>query len=114
MKPIEKQLDKLVQMACANMRCTICGRKAECGHHIIGRANPMTRYDPVNIMALCYNCHRDVHDGKLLDWNYIDDLQKETLFALKNMSYKNFLIFVAKKTENEYLKELKEMWKELI
>ena len=114
MKPIEKQLDKLVQIASLNKKCAVCGKPAECYHHLIGRANPMTRYDPINLLPVCYDCHRDIHDGKVNDWAYIDTDRKELLTELKKMSYKDFLIFIAKKNENEYLKEIKNAWKSRI
>lgn len=111
MKTIEHQLDKIVQAASHNERCVVCKKPAECYHHLIGRANPMTRYDPVNLMPVCFDCHRDIHDGRVNDWAYIDEERKELLHELRNMSYKNFLIFVANETETEYLKEVKEKWK---
>ena len=114
MKAIEKQLDKLVQIASLNKKCAVCGKPAECYHHLIGRANPMTRYDPINLLPVCYDCHRDIHDGKVNDWNYIEADRKELLSELKRMSYKDFLIFIAKQTETEYFKTLKTQWKNRI
>lgn len=111
MKAIEKELDKLVQMACLNQKCRVCGKPAECGHHLIGRANMMTRYDAINIMPLCYICHGLIHDGKIDQWDYCTTVQHEFLNIAKNMSYKDFLIFVAKKPESEYLQDLKLFWK---
>ena len=116
MKTIERQLDKLVQLESLNHNCVVCKKKkitkkAECYHHLIGRANPMTRYDPINLLPVCYDCHMDIHQGKVNDWDYVDKDREECLRELQRMSYKDFLIFVAKKTETEYLRELKEIWK---
>lgn len=111
MKAIEKELDKLVQIACTNQRCRVCGRPAECGHHLIGRSDMMLRYDMVNIMPLCYEHHRLIHDGFINQWDYCCKEQREFLQERKKMSYKDFLIFVARKTEKEYLEELKKRWK---
>lgn len=111
MKQIEKVLDTLIQLESKNHRCKVCGRKADCYHHLIGRANPMTRYDKVNLLPVCYDCHRDIHDGKVNDWDYVSAERQELLRELQRMSYKNFLIFVAHQTETEYLKDLKELWK---
>lgn len=71
----------------------------------------MTRYDKVNLLPVCYDHHRDIHDGKINDWDYIDADRKELLNELRKMSYKDFLIFVAEQTENEYLQQLKSFWK---
>lgn len=114
MKAIEKTLDTLIQLESQNHKCVVCGKKADCYHHLIGRANPMTRYDKVNLLPVCYDCHRDIHDARINDWDYIDNDRKELLNELRKMSYKDFLIFVAKKTENEYLHELKEIWKKSV
>lgn len=111
MKAIEKELDKLVQQACLNQKCRVCGKPAECGHHLIGRLNMMTRYDAINIMPLCYDCHRKIHDGKINQWEYCLPEQKEFLNIAKNMNYKDFLIFVAEQTEREYLQQLKLFWR---
>ena len=111
MKAIEKELDRLVQQACLNQKCRVYGMPAECGHHLIGRSNMMTRYDAINIMPLCYDCHRKIHDGKINQWEYCAPEQKEFLNIAKNMSYKDFLIFVAKQTEREYLQHLKLFWR---
>lgn len=112
MKAIEKTLDKLVQLACLNQKCRVCGKPAECGHHLIGRSNMMLRYDAINIMPLCYDCHRKIHDGKINQWEYCAPEQKEFLQEkAKKMSYRDFLIFVAKQPEFEYLEGLKLFWR---
>ncbi len=108
---IEKELDKLVQLACVNQRCRVCGKPAECGHHLIGRANKMLRYDAINIMPLCYDCHRLIHDSKINQWDYCTEENHACLKMIKNLSYKDFLTFVAKQTEREYLEGLKLFWK---
>ena len=110
MKAIEKELDRLVQESSKNHKCAICGRKADCFHHIIGRANPMTRYDDVNLLPVCFFCHRLIHDGKINEWDYLTPNRKELLIELRKMSYKDFLIFVVKQTETEYLRDLKKIY----
>jgi len=82
---IEKELDKLVQTACLSQKCRVCGKPAECGHHLIGRADKMLRYDAVNIMPLCYECHRLIHDGKINQWDYCLPEQKEFLEERRRM-----------------------------
>lgn len=113
MKPIEKELDRLVQIACTTQRCRRCGKPAECGHHLIGRKDMMLRYDFTNILPLCYKCHDHIHAHKKEQWNYCSKEQKEFLEEKQKMSYKDFLIFVAQQTEDEYLKGLKEYWKNI-
>lgn len=113
MKAIEKELDRLVQEFSQNKRCQVCHKPAVATHHIIGRANPMTRYDPINLMPVCLDCHRDIHDGKINQWDYVDALKQEYLMEMRNASYKDFLIFVARQTEDEYFRDCKERLKKL-
>ena len=112
MKPIEKELDRLIQQSCQKQSCIICGKKAEAMHHIIGRANMVTRYNPDNLMPVCLDCHRKIHDGKINQWDYIDGYKGSILRELSHKSYKDFLIFVVKQTEDEYLRDLKKNYQQ--
>ena len=48
-----------------NYVCQVCGRRDHIeGHHIIDVAFGGAA-DPDNIVALCHNHHRAVHDGKI-------------------------------------------------
>lgn len=120
MKPIEKELDKLVQTVCHNQYCRICAKKdgvrktAEAMHHLIGRANKMTRYDIINLMPVCLEHHRQIHDGKINQWDYVDADIQEYLQEMKNASYKDFLTFVARQSDDEYLKECRERLKKYV
>lgn len=111
MKAIKKELDKLVQEASHGKRCRICGQPAVCFHHVVRRDDDMCRYDPVNLMSVCQHCHNEIHAGHINEKQYLSDEEKEFLNDLKKMSYKDFLIFVAQQTEDEYLKGLKKRWK---
>lgn len=111
MKAIEKELDRLVQEVCHNQYCRICAKKdgilktSEAMHHLIGRANKMTRYDLINLMPVCLEHHRAIHDGKINQWDYVDELSRKYLMEMRNASYKDFLLKVANKTDDEYLNE---------
>lgn len=106
MKNIEKELDRLVQMLHLGQRCWVCGKPAECVHHIISRRNKLFRYDLINLQPLCFNCHRLVHDGKIDVYDYIPSYQKEYIETYKNTLYKDYL-FELNYTEDEYLKVCK-------
>lgn len=119
MKAIEKELDRMVQELHKNQRCWICAKrgkykKADCIHHIIRRKNPMTRYDIINLMPVCYDCHREIHDKGLDEYQFLGELQAKYLKSIKNKSYKDFLIFEMQMTENEYLKFCKKRLKDEI
>ena len=114
MKPIIKELDRLVQQLSNKKRCAICGRPAQCTHHIIRRDDAMARYDRTNLMFVCQHCHDEIHNGHIDEYKYIPKIQKEFLNEIKKISYKDFLIFVAQQTETEYLKSVKKKLKEMI
>jgi hypothetical protein len=111
MKAIEKELDRLVQEVSHNQYCRICAKKdnilktAEATHHIVGRANKMLRYDIINLMPVCYEHHKQIHDGKINQWDYIDEVIAEYLRKVKNASYKDFLLKIAHQTDDEYLRD---------
>lgn len=114
MKNIEKQLDRLIQQACHNQRCHICRINfATAMHHIITRARKLFRYDIVNIIPVCNECHRKIHDQGLKVQNYIPKEQWEYLLDHKNDDYKDWLIQNGK-TEDEYLYECKKEWEKQI
>lgn len=63
-KPKRKNLDKKCLELWAKIvkhggRCEICGStpKVLHAHHLIGRSNRLYRYDPMNGIALCCQCH---------------------------------------------------------
>ena len=106
MKAIQKELDKLVQMLCIDHRCDICGcRAAEAVHHIIGRSNDLLRYDFSNLLPVCYECHRNIHDKGLEVSKYIHPDRWQYLQQIKNKSYKDVLTFDLGMSEAEFLKD---------
>ena len=107
MKAIEKELDRLVQMMHLGRRCGICGCNAEAIHHIVGRANPLLRYDPLNLLPVCTFCHRRIHDAGLDVSEFISNTRWEYLQDAKNKSYKDFLTFKVQMSEEEFLKKCK-------
>lgn len=114
MKTIEKELDRLVQMLHLGQRCRICGCNAEATHHIVGRANPLLRYNPANLMPVCNFCHRRIHDNGLDAFEYMDERKATYLKKAKNKSYKDVLTFDLRMSEEEYFKRCKEILTELL
>ena len=110
MKPIEKELDRLVQQLRINQRCHICGAKATEIHHIIGRKNYVLRYDLPNLLPVCQQCHSDIHDKGLSVESYVPSEIWQYLQENKNKSYKDFLLFCGM-TEDEYFTECRKVLK---
>lgn len=112
---MNKDLDRLVQQLCTNHRCYICGiARATAIHHIIGRANPLLRYDIVNLLPVCEACHRKIHDKNLDVSKYIPKEQWQYLQQIKNQSYKDILTFELQLSEKEFLARCKKTIKELL
>ena len=114
MKPIIKELDRLIQELSHYERCAICGKPAQCTHHIIRRDDMMARYDLTNLLFVCQHCHDEIHNGHIDEYRYLSKQRKEFLNELKKISYKDFLIFVVQQTETEYLKSVKKWLMEKI
>jgi hypothetical protein len=114
-KAIEKELDRLVQQLCANHRCHVCGcRQATAIHHIIGRANKILRYSPINLLPVCDECHRDIHDKNLDVSSYMHKDRWLYLQKVKNLSYKDILTFELGMSEDEFLQDRKKMLKKML
>ena len=116
---INKGLDKLVQKVSCNQYCRVCAKHgikkvAECGHHIIRRDDNLLRYDIINIMPVCYEHHRAIHDGKIKEVDIVNPDIWSYLQRVKNMSYKDFLIFELGLTEKEYFKQCRKKLKSLL
>ena len=114
MKPIEKELDRLVQELSKGKVCQMCEAfPATEIHHIGRKKTPLERYDPMNLMPVCHNCHTEIHNGHLNAYDKIPLKQRVYIEMIKNMSYKNFLIFELGMSEDEFLRDCKKRLKEL-
>ena len=105
---IENELDKLVQELSHGKRCYICNRPAFCMHHLIRRDDQMLRYEEINLMPVCKECHDEIHRGHIDEFRYLPAKRIDELMRLKRMSYKNYLIFDLGMTEGEYFKAKRE------
>lgn len=80
-------------------------------HHIIHRGNPMLRFEILNLIPLCAECHQKIHDGKLTE--PISEQHREWLVRQSNKSFKGILI-ARGITKAEYYQEQYEKLKQLI
>ena len=113
-KAITKELDKLVQGLSKNQRCHVCGlRNATEVHHIITRGNDLLRYDPANLLPICGDCHKAIHDRGLDVSAYLRKDRWNYLQRTKNQSYKNMLTFELGMSEDEYFRWCKKTLKDL-
>lgn len=114
MKSIEKELDRLVQQLSENRRCYICRTKNSSEvHHLIGRSNPLLRYELANLIPICARCHRAIHDGKINQENYINPTRWQWLQENKNKSFKDYLLGLGL-TKQEYESQCKKKIKSLL
>jgi len=80
-------------------------------HHIIHRGNPMLRFEILNLIPLCAECHQKIHEGKLTE--PISEQHREWLVRQSNKSFKGILI-ARGITKAEYYQEQYEKLKQLI
>ena len=115
MKSIKKELDELVQGLSKGKVCQMCEAfPATEIHHIGRKKTPLERYDLQNLMPVCHNCHTEIHNGHLNAYDKIPLKQRVYIEMMKNMSYKNFLIFELGMSEDEFLRDCKKRLKELV
>lgn len=112
MKPIELQLDRLVQMWGIQQRSYISGRPAEVSHHFVHRSCKLLRWDLHNIIPLTNEEHRLHHDGHL----WIEIKNPFRLQYLQNMKNKNLKDYLLENglTEDEWLDIKKKELEDLI
>lgn len=108
--------DQLYPKLRIGRNCVMCAldyrtRPADVIHHIIRRANPITRFHIPNLLPLCNECHMKIHDGKISE--PIPKERLEELTQLANKSLKG-LCLVRGITTEEYYKEQYEKMKGLI
>lgn len=108
--------DKLYPKLAYGRPCLAClaawrVRPADCIHHYIRRGNPITRFELLNLIPLCAECHEKIHAGKLHE--PISEEQKEWLNNLANKSLKGLCI-ARGITKEEYFREQIERIKEQI
>ena len=65
MKAAEKKCDKLLQMVVMARdifcRGRLCAKPSVAAHHLFGRKNKATRYNPECSWGLCLECHQQAH-----------------------------------------------------
>lgn len=86
-------------------------RPADHIHHIIHRGNPMLRFEVLNLIPLCAECHQKIHDGKLTE--PISEQQRDWLIQQNNKSFKGVLI-ARGLTKEEFYREQYNKIKSLI
>jgi len=107
---MDNLLDQLIQKWACRHRSQASGKKAQCGHHIITRANLLTRWDIRNIMPLTFREHYDIHSNGL---DYRTPTQKEYCLKFANSSLVDYLV-KNQLTEQEFKEQkLEELCKEL-
>lgn len=97
----ERQCDALVQQIAVLTRSQWSNYPAECGHHIIGRANYLWRWRLINIAPLTIEEHAMCHAG-LLD--PLAQWQKNFKFVNKNKLLTHYLTN-SNMTRDEFVNE---------
>lgn len=97
------KLDVLIQQWASKQISPISCQRAECGHHIIGRANQYLRWDKENILPCTLKEHDLIHRGILKVENYISPKR------MGNLIDKRAKYLTWKPTDEFYEEKLKEL-----
>lgn len=76
-------------------------------HHIIRRNCLHLRFDPQNLVPLCFDCHRKIHDGKLTE--AISEEHRERLHKLSLRDTKAVCLLNGITKEELYLSQYEKM-----
>ena len=109
MIPLEKKLDRLIQIYATQQRSYISNIPATVGHHWVHRSCKLLRWDIKNIIPLTEEEHRQVHCGKLLI-EIKNPFRYQYLINMKSKNFKDYLLEKAI-TEEEFINE---KYKELL
>ena len=95
------QLWRKVVLIKAHNRCYICHKWFDDSgleaHHIIKRSRKITRWLPENGVALCHECHRELHNKNKVkrelenSWKHIDLLDELNLMTYPDYLQKQWL-----------------------
>lgn len=91
-----ESLDRLYPKLRINRKCANpeCHRQAEHIHHIVRRNVDLLRWDYHNLLPLCTECHRQIHDeGKYnRGLDFVDEPTRAYLLRKKNIDFKQYLL----------------------
>lgn len=92
----EQKLDRLYPKLRIGRKCAnpACNRQALHCHHIVRRNVDLLRYDVNNLLPLCEECHRQIHDEGLYNrgMDFIDEGRRAYLRRMKNIDFKQYLL----------------------
>lgn len=96
MTPLEQKLDRLYPKLRIGRKCAnpACNHQAAHMHHIVRRSVDLLRYDVKNLLPLCEECHRQIHDEGLYNrgMDFVDEPRRAYLLYMKNIDFKQFLL----------------------
>lgn len=85
-------LDRLYPQLSKGRYCVCCGARQTEIHHIIPRAHKLLRWDLINLVPLCHECHQKVHANKKYLELFLPKSRFEYLDGLKNQNFKQYLL----------------------
>lgn len=108
------KLDKLYpQLRNRWTRCHFCGKPTEQIHHIKRRNHLLIRYDIRNLLPLCGDCHRLIHDKSLNIEFFIPTARWLYLEKMEKIQFQDYLLGHGL-TRDEFFKQKEKELKEII
>lgn len=94
-------------------KCHLCGRRTSEIHHIIGRQKLLLRFDIRNLLPLCADCHRLIHDKSLNLSFFIPTARWLYLEQMSHIQFQDYLLGHGL-TRDEFFKQKEKELKEII
>ena len=107
------KLDRLYPKLQNKMKCHFCGKPSSQIHHIITRANILLRYDLTNLLPVCDDCHRLIHDKGLNVEFFLPPARWLYLQKMKNIQFQDYLLGHGL-TRDDFFKQKEKELKEAI
>lgn len=93
---MEARLDRLYPKLRIGRKCANpdCNNQAVHMHHIVRRNVDLLRFDVKNLIPLCEECHRKIHDEGMFDrgLDFVDEQTKDYLLRFKYIDFKQYLL----------------------
>lgn len=107
------KLDRLYPKIKIGKHCHMCNKPATDVHHIVRRDNYVLRFDLNNLLPLCRDCHRLIHDKGEEALLYISWSRAEYLRTLKNIQLQDYLLINGLTKEEFFKRKERELLEEI-
>lgn len=107
------KLDNIYPKLRRNKLCYFCSKPSTEIHHIVRRDNLILRFDLYNLLPLCNDCHRLIHDKGMDVMEYLPWARVNYLQSRANVQIKDYLLIEGLTKEDFFKQKEKELLEEI-